>query len=628
MKKIVLIALMSLNWLIAYPQGIGVNNPTPHASALLDLTDPIRGLLVPRVALTATNVANPITAPATSLMVYNTVTAGAFPNAVSPGYYYWSGTAWNRFRDTGTNDSWSLSGNAGTSAVTNFIGTTDAVDFVIRTSNAERMRISFTGNVGIASTAPFSRLVVTGSGSTSVSSSLNVRNSLFQSMLFVRDDNSVGVGTATPNASAALDVTSVTKGMLIPRMTSAQRVAIPAPATGLIVYETPTNLFYYFDGLTWRVLLSELGGWKTTGNAGTNIATNFLGTTDLVDFAIRTNNTQRMRIKSNGQIGVNLSVPFAQLDVFSNGLTDTIVFRARNNSALGTICQIGSIELFKDYSNTVDFNNGVNSAQFAINLANNGTRDLQLGFDDAGKPGTSTWVVVSDKRLKEDIHPFKDGLETLSKINPVYYKYNGKASTPTDEYYVGVVAQDLAEAAPYMVSTFEYTPDPRDLDNRETYFDVNNGAMTYILINAVKELEEKTEKLKAISRNITDFGQTSINGRETFIPFSQDFAGAISGGVLPVVTVSAMNAANQLYVKEVQHSGFIVVVNDDAANLQVNWIAAGKISEEQLRISKSYTESERNELLHKVVRKPSLIKTTEEALETERRKLEESNSKE
>jgi hypothetical protein len=52
---------------------------------------------------------------------------------------------------------------------------------------------------------------------------------------------SVGIGTSAPNASAQLDVVSTTKGFLMPRMTSAQRTAIATPATGLMVYETTTS---------------------------------------------------------------------------------------------------------------------------------------------------------------------------------------------------------------------------------------------------------------------------------------------------------------------------------------------------------------------------------------------------
>jgi len=56
----------------------------------------------------------------------------------------------------------------------------------------------------------------------------------------------IGIGTITPNASSALDVTSTTQGMLTPRMTTAQRTAITTPADGLIVYDTDFKSFYYY----------------------------------------------------------------------------------------------------------------------------------------------------------------------------------------------------------------------------------------------------------------------------------------------------------------------------------------------------------------------------------------------
>ena len=45
----------------------------------------------------------------------------------------------------------------------------------------------------------------------------------------------VGIGTTTPNASAALDIQSTIKGLLLPRMTSIQRYAISSPTPGLIL---------------------------------------------------------------------------------------------------------------------------------------------------------------------------------------------------------------------------------------------------------------------------------------------------------------------------------------------------------------------------------------------------------
>ncbi|MBP4140786.1 hypothetical protein MW871_09855 [Flavobacterium sp. I-SCBP12n] len=74
----------------------------------------------------------------------------------------------------------------------------------------------------------------------------------------------VGIGTITPNASAMLDVSSTTKGMLTPRMTTAQRLAItsPAPADGLIVYDITLKSFYYYNTTTssWNRVNSDVNG--------------------------------------------------------------------------------------------------------------------------------------------------------------------------------------------------------------------------------------------------------------------------------------------------------------------------------------------------------------------------------
>ena len=145
-------------------QNVGIGTNTPDASAKLEIADANRGLLIPRVALTATNNGTtPIatTGASTSLLVYNTATAGTAPNNVTPGFYYWNGTSWERFR-TGAASEWALTGNTGTTPATNFIGTIDAQDFVSRTNNTERMRVTSSGLVGIGTNAPTERLDVAG----------------------------------------------------------------------------------------------------------------------------------------------------------------------------------------------------------------------------------------------------------------------------------------------------------------------------------------------------------------------------------------------------------------------------------------------------------------------------------
>ena len=72
----------------------------------------------------------------------------------------------------------------------------------------------------------------------------------------------VGIGTVTPNASSVLDITSTTQGMLTPRMTTAQRVAIALPVDGLMVYDTDLKAFHYYNSSTtvWTVMNSAATG--------------------------------------------------------------------------------------------------------------------------------------------------------------------------------------------------------------------------------------------------------------------------------------------------------------------------------------------------------------------------------
>ncbi len=65
---------------------------------------------------------------------------------------------------------------------------------------------------------------------------------------------SVGIGTTNPSVSAMLEVNSTNKGLLIPRLTTAQRKNITATATGLLVYDTDKGTVMFFDGVAWRAL--------------------------------------------------------------------------------------------------------------------------------------------------------------------------------------------------------------------------------------------------------------------------------------------------------------------------------------------------------------------------------------
>jgi len=61
----------------------------------------------------------------------------------------------------------------------------------------------------------------------------------------------IGIGTSTADAASVLDVTSTSKGVLYPRMTNTQMLAISSPANGLMVYNTDAGALYYYNGTSW-----------------------------------------------------------------------------------------------------------------------------------------------------------------------------------------------------------------------------------------------------------------------------------------------------------------------------------------------------------------------------------------
>ena len=130
--------------------------------------------------------------------------------------------------------------------------------------------------------------------------------SLFISCFFVVTIHSqVGINTTTPEA--ALDIKSTSNGLLIPRV-SLSSFSTEAPvfnpqggalAVSTLVYNDGSLLgpagYYYWNGVIWVAIgEANVDGWKLTGNSGTNTSTNFIGTTDDVDFVFKRNNNKKM----------------------------------------------------------------------------------------------------------------------------------------------------------------------------------------------------------------------------------------------------------------------------------------------------------------------------------------------
>ena len=246
--------------------------------------------------------------------------------------------------------------------------------------------------------------------------------------------------------------------------------------------------------------------WNITGNSGTNPTTNFIGTSDNQSLAFRTTNTERMTLSNGGNLGIGTNNPSQRLEV-----------------AVGNI-EVTQGDIYLGAANGV-FNAGGGLMNSLINYIGdayvaptqvNGDEDLYIADDlelggQGYKPGGGFWVAPSDRRLKQNIQPYTDGLESLLRINPVTYKYNSIFKTlDTGETYVGIIAQEVQEIAPYMINEkpfgqlIEEDENGHDkiVNQGTSYLTFDGSALTYMLINSIKEMNVKHEELKTKNKEL------------------------------------------------------------------------------------------------------------------------------
>jgi hypothetical protein len=156
------------------------------------------------------------------------------------------------------------------------------------------------------------------------------------------------------------------------------------------------------------------------------------------------------------------------------------------NIAIGANAQLPSAT----GSNQLSIGNWIYGLNGNIGIGTAAPTALLSVNGSANKPGGGSWAVFSDARLKQQIKQYTDGLDALMRINPVSFHYNAASGFDTRPEYVGVIAQELMQVAPYMVNTAAKG------EEKKEYYQVDNSAMTYMLINAVKEQQAMIDELK------------------------------------------------------------------------------------------------------------------------------------
>lgn len=202
-------------------------------------------------------------------------------------------------------------------------------------------------------------------------------------------------------------------------------------------------------------------------------------------------------VLGNGaKVGIGTSTPTVKMEVVGNKMR--LVSPAAADKYLelktdGNALDVGAYggQLFLTGNN----GSGIMLQQFAgnVGIGNDTSPDFKLEVvGSAGKSGGGLWSDSSDRRLKKEIEDFEDGLEKILQIRPVWYRFNGKFGLPTEERFVGVVAQEIQKVAPYTVTPY-VEKDEKTGESGE-YLSYNGTAVIYMLVNATQEQQELIEE--------------------------------------------------------------------------------------------------------------------------------------
>lgn len=523
---------------------VGVNTPAPSSTLDVVATNPtgtttnVDGILIPRVTRQR---AQSMTLVPTSTMIYvNEVvtgtTTGTTVNVTSVGFYFFNGTIWEKI-STGLNTNWSLTGNAGTTAATNFLGTTDAQDIRFRTNNTNRWNISDANSGQLQS---YSR------GTASL-----------PTYSFQSDTNT---GIYSPFADAMDFSTTGIARFRIPYDNQVHALSLGTEAIPFYSFAADTNTGIFSSG-------ADALDFSTGGLARFRIPNTFqvhalsLGTAALPFYTFSTDIDTGMF--SSGANTLNFSTN--AIERVRMGLTETVVndlsndydFRVESDTrtsalhvdASENLIRFGTNFTASDWANAtvvagttvdyvVDFDNGfadgtaigVGSVEFLVDLLsetainNDFSPTANITYDLGG---TYSWDDVyaddfwnvSDARLKTEIKDIHYGLKDIMKLHPVAYKWKkdnmGKTIIPIEEreQKIGFLAQEVQSTFPELVKEEDWKPKDESnpdifVKKKREYLAVNYVGMVPLLVKGMQEqqkiIEEQNLRIEKLEKAVEE----------------------------------------------------------------------------------------------------------------------------
>jgi len=431
----ILLLLLSLHVTSLKAQNVGINpdGSIPDASAMLDIKNPNKGLLIPRVSLVSTTDVVTIPSPVVSLLVFNVNASMTLGNGV--GYYTWTGTAWTKLLLTG--NAWSTTGNGGTLPGTNFIGTTDNQPLVFRVNTLIAGKIDQNANntfFGVSS----GPIISTGNGNSflgRLSGNANTTGSNNAAIGFssLRNNSTGGFNTAI-GTNSLFDNTNnfnTAVGGEASEKNTSGRSNVAVGFRALRLNMTGSNLVAVGDSS----FLNNNGG---LANVGVGSKTGYNTTTGAYNsfFGFQSGYSNQVGL-GNTAIGSNSGSSMTNTD-YSVSIGYSANAESNNSSAIGA-------NSLATTSNTIAFG-GSDVTKWAFALSTTAVdHALEVGFDATNGNGAylttgGAWTNTSDINRKTDRSEV-DAIELLEKIKtmPVErWKYED-----TNEYHIGPYAADF-----------------------------------------------------------------------------------------------------------------------------------------------------------------------------------------